>query len=132
MASGKRNTITTFAVLLLLTVSILYVFWTDYIHSLPRFYTVGKIERVYSTRSSGKSLRYSYRINGVQYDQTANLEYKLEVDREEGLCFIISVPRKYLNKGRILQDYPTNGYCELGEIWEEIPARFKMMKVEEY
>ena len=77
-------------------------------------------------------MKYIYSIEGVQYDQTANIDYTINVDIEEGSCFIISVPHKYLNKGRILQDHPTNGYCELGEVWDEIPSRFKAMKVEQY
>ena len=131
MDSDKRNKITTFIVLLLLTTSVLYMVWTDHIHTLPKFYTIGKIEKVYSTRSSGKSIRYVYMVNEVEYKQTANLDYNLEVDLDEGLCFIVSVPKKYLKKGRLLQEYPTKSYCNFGEKWDKIPDRFKAIKVQE-
>lgn len=132
MKSNRKKIINIVFVTLLLVITLCVHFRAKHIGSLPRQYTIGIITDIYSSRSSSKTVEYNYLVKGTKYVNTIvdNRNYREVL--KKGECFVVSIPIEFESKGLLLKDHPTNGYCELGEIWEEIPARFKMMKVEEY
>ena len=98
------------------------------VNKSPKVFSICKVEKTSSRLKGPLMLYYTYQFKGEVYSYS----YPTGTSENNGDCFIVEIPLRYTGKGKILVDYPTNGYCELGVVWDEIPPRFKAMKVEKY
>ncbi len=119
----KRRIVITSILVLIFIVSLIHQF---IVSQSPTFYTIGKVERIYRPLRQSPRAVYSYNIGSDQY-RNSSPQGRLEI----GKCYLVEVPKDYIREGQILSEYPVLSDCKLGEVWDEIPSRFKAMKVEQ-
>jgi len=94
----------------------------DWVQDKPKYYTIGTIEKVYSTANMRIHALYNYNSNGTSYQGTINI-YGFEEIAIPKNRFIVSIPIGFDTEGVLMFDQPVpDGIEAPKEGWKEIPS----------